>query len=123
MRISKIVCAVAVSLLCAASAFADCTYPKKPSDPPDGAKATKDQMIAAQQATKQFNVDVENYLACLDKETDSMIAGLGQDAKPEQIQQIKNKQAQKHNAAVDELQQHADAFNKQLRAYKAQTSK
>lgn len=119
MRISKTLTAVAVSLLCAASAFADCTYPKKPSDPPDGSKATKEQMIAAQQATKQFNLDVETYLACLDKETDAMVTALGQDAKPEQIQQVKSKQAMKHNAAVDDLQQHADAFNKQLRAYKS----
>ncbi len=119
MRISRILTVAAASLICAAPAFADCAYPKKPSDPPDGKKATKDQIIAAQQATRQFNADVETYLACVDKETDQMVAALGADAKPEQVQQVKSKQAQKHNAAVDEVQSYADAFNKELRAYKS----
>lgn len=118
MTIWKALAVTAVGMWCVAPAFADCAYPKKPSDPPDGAKATQEQMLEAQRATKQFNADVETYLACLEKETDALVSELGPDAKPEQIQKVKSKQAMKHNAAVDDLQQHADAFNKSLRAYK-----
>lgn len=119
MTILKALTVTAVGMWCIAPAFADCAYPKKPSDPPDGAKATKEQMLEAQRATKQFNVDVETYLTCLTQETETLVSELGPDAKPEQIQKVKSKQAMKHNAAVDDLQQHADAFNKSLRAFKA----
>lgn len=119
MRTVKALAVAAVGMLCMAPVFADCTYPKKPTDPPDGGKATQEQMLDAQRATKQFNADVSAYLECLDKETDSMIGELGPDAKPEQIQKVKSKQAMKHNAAVDDLQKQADAFNKSLRAFKS----
>ena len=120
MKFVKTFClAAALSLSCAIPAMADCTYPKKPSDPPNGAKATQEEMVAAMKATKQYDADVKAYLACLDTETDSLISALGSDAKPEQIQQVKSKQNLKHNAAIDDLQKYADGFNTQLRAYKA----
>lgn len=119
MRILKAWAVTAAGMLCIAPAFADCAYPKKPDDPPNGAKATQEEMLTAQRATKQFNVDVESYLACLSGETETLVSELGPDATPEQVQKLKNKQAMKHNAAVDDLQKHADAFNKSLRAFKS----
>lgn len=119
MNISRMLCAAVLSALCATTAFADCAYPKKPKDPPNGSKATQEDMIAAQKLTKQFNTDVETYLTCLETETEALIAGLPADTKPEKIQQIKGKQAKKHNAAIEDMQKYADSFNKQLRAFKA----
>lgn len=120
MKLAKNFClALALSLTCAVPVLADCVYPKKPSDPPNGSKATQEEMVAAMKTTKQYDADVKTYLACLDTETDSLISALGGDAKPEAIQQVKNKQNLKHNAAIDDLQKYADAFNVQLRAFKA----
>jgi len=76
-------------------------------------------MIAGMKITKQYDADVKAYLSCLDTETESLITSLGSDAKPERIQQVKAKQNLKHNAAVDDLQKYVDAFNEQLRAFKA----
>lgn len=118
MNISRTFCAAVLSTLCATAAFADCSYPKKPKDPPNGMKATQEDMIAAQKVTKQFNADVEAYLTCLESETEGLISALPPDTKPEKIQQIKGKQAKKHNAAIEDMQKYADAFNKQLRAFK-----
>lgn len=119
MKFAKTFClAAALSLSGAGLAMADCAYPKKPSDPPNGAKATQEEMVAAMKVTKQYDADVKSYLSCLDGETDSLLKGLGTDAKPEAIQQVKSKQDLKHNAAVEDLQKYADAFNVQLRAFK-----
>lgn len=120
MKLAKTFCLAALlSLSCAVPVLADCAYPKKPSDPPNGAKATQDEMVAAMKVTKQYDADVKTYLTCLDSETDSMVSALGSDAKPEAVQQVKNKQNLKHNAAIDDLQKYADAFNTQLRAFKS----
>src|SRR6267154_1596120 len=120
MKFVKTFCLAALlSLSCAVPVLADCTYPKKPSDPPNGAKTTQEEMVAAMKITKQYDVDVKSYLNCLDTETDSLVNALGADAKPEAVQQVKNKQNLKHNAAIDDLQKYADTFNLQLRAFKA----
>lgn len=119
MTFSKLFCVAAVLSLSALPTYADCAYPKRPTDPPNGAKASQEEMLAAMKATKQYDADVKVYLSCLDDETDALVNALGTDAKPEQIQQVKAKQNLKHNAAVDDLQKYVDAFNVQLRAYKA----
>src|SRR5689334_2733532 len=119
MNISRMLGATVLGALCVTTAFADCAYPKKPKDPPNGLKASQDDMMAAQKVVKQFNGDVESYLTCLDTETEALLSSLPPDTKPEKIQQIKGKQAKKHNAAVEDMQKYADAFNKQLRAFKA----
>jgi hypothetical protein len=120
MKFANTLCTtVVLSLLCATSALAECAFPKKPSDPPDGAKATQDEMIAAMKATKQFDADVKNYQACVDAETEAMLNALGDQAKPEDIKRIKSKQALKSNTAYDEAAKVAAAFNEQLHAFKA----
>jgi hypothetical protein len=120
MKLAKNVCIAAVlSLSFAAPVLADCAYPKKPVDPPSGAKATQEEMVAAMKASRQFDADVKGYQECLNTETEAMIAKLGDQAKPEEIERVKIKQNTKANAAFEDATKVADAFNAQLRAFKA----
>jgi hypothetical protein len=103
-------------------AFAACVYPKSPDAPPDGATATKDQMIAASQDFKRYNSDMNGYLECLKLEMDAAepkdVSKLSPDQK-KQAAEKKSMLAQKNNAAVDELQAVVGRFNEQLKIYKA----
>jgi len=105
-----------VSPLLAASAMADCTYPKPPDNMPNGATASKDEMVAAMAAYKQYNSDVDAYTTCLDQETADKVkeaAGAGA------IMQIKAIQSKKRSSAIDERQAKIEEFNKQIRTFKA----
>lgn len=105
-------------LLCASSsmAFADCNYPKAPDAMPDPKTATEPEMIAAMSAFKQYNSDVDAYVACLDAETTAKVKDTGAAGA---IMQIKAMQAKKKSAATDERQAKIDAFNKAVREFKA----
>lgn len=110
--------AVLAALACSATAGAECIYPRTTADVPDGKTATQEQIVAAMNAVKRYNEEINAYLNCLQTESDAQIAALP-DPTPEQIRQIKGIQTAKHNAAVDELEAYATRFNEQLRAYKA----
>jgi hypothetical protein len=101
--------------LLGAAAQADCTYPKPP-DAVDGKTASEPQMLAAMAAFKQYNTDVDAYLACLDTETaEKSKEASGASA----IMQIKAMQSKKKSSATDERQAKIDEFNKQVRAFKS----
>jgi hypothetical protein len=113
---------VAAGLAVHTQALADCIYPKSPDAPPDGATATKQQMIAASQDFKRYNSDMNAYLECIKLEMDSTepkdAAKLSPDEKKKNAEHH-NMLAQKNNAAVDELQAVVGRFNEQLKIYKA----
>ena len=103
-------------IMCSHVAFAECTYPKGPDSVPDSKTATKDEMLAAMSAFKQYNTDVDAYVSCLDEETSTKIkeaSGAGA------IMQIKALQAKKKSSAVDEREEKINAFNKAVREFKA----
>jgi hypothetical protein len=114
-----------IALGTAAHANADCSYPKSPDAPPDGATATKDQMVAAAQDFKRYNGEMNTYLDCLKLEMDAATpkdpSKLSADEKKKADQQSKVL-AQKNNAAVDELQANVGRFNEQLKIYKAKAA-
>jgi hypothetical protein len=113
---------VAAGIAAHGQALADCVYPKSPNAPPDGATATKDQMIAASQDFKRYNADMNAYLECIKLEMDAAepkdASKLTADEK-KKIAEQHNMLAQKNNAAVDELQAVVGRFNEQLKIYKA----
>ena len=119
MKNARALCLMILTLSFAIPAMADCVYPQKPADPPSGATSTRDEMIAAKHLTTKYSEDMKTYLDCLDAEADSQIAALGADAKPEQIDPIKNKRDLKYSAAEETMQRYVDSFNVELRAYKA----
>src|ERR1700733_5370130 len=90
--------------LAAGAAYADCPYPAAPAKIPDGATATLEEMLAGQKAVKED------------------IAKAGDQLKPQQKADMQKIEAQKHNAAVDQLQSVADRFNEQIKVFKARTA-
>lgn len=110
-----------LAALGATGAQAACIYPRAPENIPDGSTATVEQMIAAQQAVKQFDADITAYNACLDMELQSLLADPNLDEA--RRNELRAMQVKKNNAAVDEAQAVADRFNEQLRAFKAAQKK
>lgn len=94
------------------TAQAACTYPPDVAAMPDGNTATKEQMLEAGKAVKEYNAAVESYLACLDDEEKA----LGDTATDEQ----KKVHTEKHNAAVDALNAVAARYNEQVQIFKKQ---
>ena len=97
------------------AAHADCSYPKAPSAMPDGKTASEAEMVDAMKAFKAYNDEVTAFGSCLDLVTKNKGAGTAQ------LMQLKTLQMKKHNAAVDELQAKAKAFNEQVRLFKARS--
>ncbi|TLY52261.1 MAG: hypothetical protein E6K50_07080 [Gammaproteobacteria bacterium] len=109
--------------LMAATAYADCPYPPAPDKLPDGASATLEEMIAGQKAVKAYDKAINDYVVCIDHELDAAIAKGGEQLKPQQKADMQKVEAQKHNAAIDQLQNIADRFNEQVKVFKARTDK
>jgi hypothetical protein len=120
---TRILSGLALGLLLAGAANAECTYPKEPANTPDGATATQDQMVEGMKAVKEYNGAVTAYLSCLEQEMATRIEAAGPDAPAEQIEQIKAIHTKRHNAAVEALEQHAARFNEQVKAFKSREKK
>lgn len=100
----------------AAPAFADCTAPSDALVIPNGAEATKAEMIAAQTAVKALNEAVRAYTACLKQEEDAKVAAGGDRGK------LHEGYVKLDNDEINRLQQVANKFNEELRAYKAKNA-
>lgn len=109
--------------LAAATASAECTYPKSPSGLPDGATASQDQMVGGMKAIKEYNAAVSTYLTCLETEMNTRIEAAGSDAPADQVEQIKAIHTKRHNAAVEELESTAARFNEQVKVFKGREKK
>ena len=89
---------VSVAILCAmgSTPVLACEKPKAPSSIPDGATASKEDMLAAKKAVDAFKTGMEEYLAC-------------------------EKSGAKKDAGAAELIKVADRFNAQVKAFKAKS--
>ena len=87
---------VSVAILCAmgSTPVLACERPSAPSSIPDGATASKEDMLAAKKAVDAFKSGMEEYFTC-------------------------EKSASKISSAQEELVKVADRFNVQVRAFKA----
>ena len=121
--IKTIITGTLLASLAAATASADCTYPKAPSGLPDGATATQEQMVGGMKAIKEYNSSVTTYLTCLESEMNTRIESAGSDAPADQVEQIKAIHNKRHNAAVEELESTAARFNEQVKVFKAREKK
>jgi hypothetical protein len=121
MKVLSVLAATAA--LSAGAAYADCPYPPAPDKLPDGASATLQEMLAGQKTVADYNKAINDYVACIDKELDEAIIKAGDKIKPEQKADMQRVEAQKHNAAIDQLQSVADRFNEQVKVYKAKDKK
>jgi hypothetical protein len=118
----KALLAIALTAAVAAPVYADCTYPQSSPKIPDGATATLEDMVAGQKAVGEYQKSINDYTACIDKELDDAIAKGGDKLKPDDKKKLQQVEAQKHNAAVDQLQAVADRFNEQVKVYKAKAA-
>lgn len=101
---------IAILFLCAGPAAAVCTYPSSMPQVPDGRYASKEEMMDAQKNVQDYVAKMEAYLQCLEQEA----AALGE----EMTEAQKNLHVQRHNAAVDAMEQLAAKYNVEVRAYK-----
>lgn len=92
-----------------------CDYPSR-VEIPNGATATKDEMLAAQRDVKQFVADMEAYLDCIVAEEKTARSEMV-DLDPETEQQREDLLNKKYNAAVDEMERVAASFNVEVQAY------
>jgi len=120
---------VSLAVCAAGSAYADCTYPTAPDKLPDGRTATMAEMVTAQKAVKQFDSDINAYIACIKLEYDDSVkkVAIKPGDKPTADQQkamaeLERVQIQRHNAALDADQSVADRFNEQVRIFKAKAA-
>ena len=93
-----------------------CEYPER-IDIPSGSSATKDEMVAGQKGVKNFMADLEEYIACLDEEEEQHSADVEEPDSASEAQRDKML-VKKHNAAVDDMEKVAAAFNEEVRVYK-----
>ena len=124
--LTALVFAPALLALSAVAQAATCVYPQAPQALPNGAKATKEELLAAQGLVKDYAKNVQEvYLVCLDKDKDEQIAALDPAdselaAKKASIEAI---HAKKYNSALDELQALVDRWNAEKKAFGAQSAK
>ena len=100
--------------------FAECNYPTK-VEIPNGASSTTEEFMSGYQAVKAWVTDMNEYMACVDKETTASLTLLkiNKEHTPEVEKRIIELQDKKYNAAVDDQQRIAQLLNEQVRAYKA----
>jgi hypothetical protein len=108
-----------IAALAAAPVFADCPAPNSDIKIPDGATATKDQMLAAQHSIKDADAAIATFAECLRDEQDAKIAAGGDKMTDADKLKISTDYVNRQNAEVEKLQKLADQFNVELRAYKA----
>lgn len=120
MKLSIRLCFATALFALGTAAHAACVYPQAPQNLPNGATATKDQMMAAQAQVKEYANAVQNvYLACLEKEKQDAVSLLDP-ADPEFAQKklaLESIQAKKHNAALDELTAIAGRWSEEIKAF------
>jgi hypothetical protein len=109
-------------ILSAAIAFAApvavaCDYPPRPNDLPNGATASKQQMLDGVKTIKAYQEAMGTYLSCI--EADQAVAAQNfESADKETKKQSEEMFNKKYNAAVEEQTLSVEEFNAQIRAYK-----
>jgi len=97
-----------------------CTPPKAPTSIPDGKKASKEEMIAAQAVVKRYVAEIEErYLPCVDGEANPALAANATAEQKKAYLAKEKAKAERHNAAVDAESKVSALFNDQLKLWKA----
>ena len=111
--------AIAAAIVALSPAAFGCDYPNR-VEIPNGATASKDEMLAGQRAVKEYMAAMDEYLVCIEQEENATLATMADITEEER----KNRSAaltKKHNAAVEELELTAARFNEAVRDYKEQS--
>jgi hypothetical protein len=105
----------------AGAAFDGCPLPKRPAAAPDGATATRGQMVASQTAVKAFDAATDVYQGCLNTAAGNFVGQYGRVVTQASLQEVDALHTRLNNAAADTDQAVADQFNRQLRVFNARS--
>ncbi len=108
-----------VASLAAAPAFADCVAPLNDVRIPNGNKATKDEILAANHALQEHTTEVDAYGQCLKAEQEARIADIGPDITDEQRAKIASEFVNRQNEEVEKLQSMTDHYSIAVRDFRA----
>jgi len=109
---------IGMALASAASMAEDCTAPTAPTLP-DGATATKEQMLAGQKSIKDYQAANTLYRTCLEpKISAAETAASGDSPGPELVAALKALNDE-YNASVSKEEELATGFNAEIKKYKA----
>jgi len=94
-----------------------CDYPAPPKGLPDGATASKEEMLAGVKMISTYQADMTEYLTCIEADEVVSTQALADDDEDGK-KQSKAMFDKKYNAAVDEQTKTVEQFNVEIRAYK-----
>ena len=114
-NISRI--ALAATFLFGSSMALACDYPERPHIP-DGADASKDELLAAKNGVQEFLAAVDEYLRCIEVEEQTAVEAMD-DPDPDTLQARDAELSKKFDAANEEKALVGEQFNQQVRAYNA----
>lgn len=107
-----------IAAIIAAPLALACDYPARPPQPPNGATATNEEMLAGVKIISDYQAAMSDYLTCI--ETNEAVADKALDNSDEKTKQQRQKMFNmKYNAAIDEQTLIVEKFNAQIRAFKA----
>jgi hypothetical protein len=92
-----------IACLLSLPAWADCTAPQPPPHPPDGATASREEMLSAMQAIRGYEASVKEFQDCASRTSNAFDKRVA-------------------NLAIDKLVVIADQFNNELNAFKKKSS-
>ena len=107
--------AFGVALIFTSTIALACDYPERPHLP-DGASASKDQLLAAKSGVQDFIAAVDEYLQCVEAEEEVAAAEL-EDPSAEELQRRDKILNRKFDAANEEKALVGEQFNQQIRRY------
>jgi len=106
----------AILILASMAAFS-CDYPARPFIP-DGATASKEDLLAAKNGVQAYLASVDEYLECIDLEDQAEFEALVEQTPEEKAERDKSMN-RKFDAANEEKEMVGEQFNQQVRAYNA----
>jgi len=110
---------ISLALVFTAPLALACDYPAPPKDLPDGATATKDEMLAGVKLISEYQASMTEYLSCIEADQAAALQALGDEDEEAKTRSSENFD-KRYNAAVDEQTKTVEIFNLEIRSYKAQ---
>jgi hypothetical protein len=109
--------ALGATLVLASFTVFACDYPERPFIP-DGATASKDELLAAKDGVQTFLASVDEYLQCVELEEQAALASIDTPTPEDRAERDKSLN-RKFDAANEEKAMVGEQFNQQVRAYNA----
>jgi len=107
--------ALGATLILASFTVFACDYPQRPFIP-DGATASKEELLAAKNGVQTFLASVDEYLECVELEEQAALASMDEPTPEERAERNKSLN-RKFDAANEEKAMVGEQFNQQVRAY------